>query len=32
MLWRKFNGDNLKLPIKDAVENAIKEKLQMASG
>nr|MBP8764533.1 hypothetical protein [Ferruginibacter sp.] len=24
MLWRKFNGDNLKLPIKDAVENAIK--------
>jgi len=25
MLWRKFNGDLIKLPIKDAVENAIKK-------
>jgi predicted RNase H-related nuclease YkuK (DUF458 family) len=24
MSWRKFNGDTLHLPIKDAVENAIK--------
>lgn len=24
MLWRKFNGDRIQLPIKDAVENAIK--------
>ena len=25
MLWRKFNGDPLQLPIKDAVEAAIKK-------
>ena len=24
MLWRKFNGDRIQLPIKKAVENAIK--------
>jgi len=24
MKWRKFNGENINLPIKDAVENAIK--------
>jgi len=24
MLWRKFNGDPLEIPIKDAVEAAIK--------
>lgn len=24
MLWRKFNGDHIHLPIKDAVEEAIK--------
>ena len=24
MIWRKFNGDPLDLPIKDAVENTIK--------
>ena len=24
MLWRKFNGDPIQLPIKDAVEDAIK--------
>ena len=24
MLWRKFNGDAIELPIKDAVESAIK--------
>lgn len=24
MIWRKFNGDPLELPIKDAVENTIK--------
>jgi predicted RNase H-related nuclease YkuK (DUF458 family) len=24
MLWRKFNGDTIQLPIKDAVEQAIK--------
>jgi predicted RNase H-related nuclease YkuK (DUF458 family) len=24
MLWRKFNGDPISLPIKEAVENAIK--------
>ena len=24
MLWRKFNGDPIQLPIKDAVENVIK--------
>ena len=24
MLWRKFNGDHIELPIKDAVEQAIK--------
>ena len=24
MLWRKFNGENIHLPIKDAVEEAIK--------
>lgn len=24
MSWRKFNGDELRLPIKEAVENAIK--------
>ena len=27
MLWRKFNGDLIKLPIKDAVENAIKKEI-----
>ena len=25
MLWRKFNGDHIQLPIKTAVENAIKK-------
>ena len=25
MLWRKFNGDQIQLPIKTAVENAIKK-------
>jgi hypothetical protein len=24
MLWRKFNGDPIELPIIDAVENAIR--------
>lgn len=24
MLWRKFNGDGIQIPIKNAVENAIK--------
>ena len=24
MLWRKFNGESIKLPIKDAVEDAIR--------
>ncbi len=23
MLWRRFNGDHIELPIKDAVETAI---------
>lgn len=30
MLWRKFNGDAIHLPIKDAVEEAIKR--ETASG
>lgn len=28
MSWRKFNGDSLRLPIKDAVENAIKRETE----
>ena len=28
MLWRKFNGDAIVLPIKDAVEEAIKRETQ----
>jgi predicted RNase H-related nuclease YkuK (DUF458 family) len=28
MQWRKFNGDPLDMPIKDAVENAIKRETQ----
>lgn len=28
MRWRKFNGENIVLPIKDAVEEAIKKKQQ----
>lgn len=28
MLWRKFNGDKLELPIKEAVEQAIKRETQ----
>ncbi|MBX2888997.1 MAG: ribonuclease H-like YkuK family protein [Ferruginibacter sp.] len=28
MLWRKFNGDRILLPIKDAVESAIKRETE----
>ncbi len=28
MLWRKFNGDPIQLPIKKAVEQAIKRETQ----
>jgi len=28
MIWRKFNGDPIELPIKQAVENAIKRETQ----
>lgn len=28
MLWRKFNGDPIRLPIKDAVEQAIKKETE----
>jgi predicted RNase H-related nuclease YkuK (DUF458 family) len=28
MLWRKFNGDPIQLPIKDAVEQAIKREAE----
>ena len=28
MLWRKFNGDPIQLPIKDAVEQAIKRETE----
>ena len=31
MLWRKFNGDSIQLPIKDAVEQAIKKESQQGS-
>ena len=30
MRWRKFNGESLHLPIKDAVEEAIKKNLTKA--
>jgi uncharacterized protein len=29
MLWRKFNGDPIDLPIKEAVENAIQRETEM---
>ncbi len=29
MLWRKFNGDAIQLPIKDAVEHAIKKETEL---
>jgi hypothetical protein len=29
MLWRKFSGENIELPIKNAVENAIKREVQL---
>ena len=29
MLWRKFNGDPIQLPIKDAVEQAIKRETNL---
>ena len=28
MIWRKFNGDPIELPIMEAVENAIKRETQ----
>jgi uncharacterized protein len=28
MIWRKFNGDQIDIPIKEAVENAIKRETQ----
>ena len=31
MLWRKFNGDSIQLPIKDAVEQAIKKESHQGS-
>lgn len=31
MLWRKFNGDYLELPIKDAVEQAIKRESDLGN-
>jgi predicted RNase H-related nuclease YkuK (DUF458 family) len=31
MLWRKFNGDPIHLPIKDAVEEAIKKEAEMGN-
>ncbi len=30
MLWRKFNGDPIELPIIDAVENAIRRETKKA--
>ena len=32
MLWRKFNGDTLKLPIKMRRKAPLKEKRQKATG
>ena len=29
MLWRKFSGENIELPIRTAVENAIKREVQL---
>lgn len=29
MLWRKFSGETIELPIKNAVENAIKREVQL---
>ncbi len=31
MLWRKFNGENIVLPIKDAVEEAIKKETALGT-
>lgn len=31
MLWRRFNGDRITLPIKDAVENAIKRETALGN-
>jgi uncharacterized protein len=31
MLWRKFNGDPIHLPIKDAVEEAIKREAEVGN-